>query len=75
MISLDAGDALPAELSHIMARLRADADQMLPAQLERVLAAEWGREWRVRFEKFEDRPIAAVSMALNRTVFPGGRLV
>ncbi len=74
MISLDAGDALPAELSEIMARLRADADPMPPPQLERVLAAEWGREWRVRFERFEDRPIAAASIGqVHRAVAGDGR--
>ncbi|WP_062227580.1 ABC1 kinase family protein [Aureimonas frigidaquae] len=62
MISLDAGDALPAELSQIMARLRASADPMPPAQLERVLTAEWGREWRLRFQRFDARPIAAASI-------------
>ncbi|WP_294641667.1 AarF/UbiB family protein, partial [uncultured Aureimonas sp.] len=62
MISLDAGDTLPPELSEIMARLRAEADPMPRVQLERVLAAEWGREWRIRFERFDDRPIAAASI-------------
>ena len=62
MISLDAGDALPPELSELLARLRADADPMPPLQLQRVLAAEWGREWRNRFKSFDDRPIAAASI-------------
>lgn len=62
MISLDAGDTLPPELSEIMARLRAEADPMPRVQLERVLTAEWGREWRIRFERFDDRPIAAASI-------------
>ena len=38
MVSLDAGDVLPPELSDIMARLRENAHSMPPKQLEAVLA-------------------------------------
>ncbi|MEM7709216.1 MAG: AarF/ABC1/UbiB kinase family protein, partial [Pseudomonadota bacterium] len=41
LVSMDTGELLPPELSQIMARLRADADFMPPAQLKRVLAANW----------------------------------
>jgi len=39
MLSLDAGDVLPAELTAILARLREAAHIMPPAQLNRVLVA------------------------------------
>ena len=59
MISLDSGDMLPSELGDILARLRENAHHMPPQQLQRVLAAEWGKEWRSRFLRFDARPIAA----------------
>ena len=45
MISMDAGDVLPVELTEILARLRDSAHYMPPAQLNKVLIAEWGADW------------------------------
>lgn len=74
MISLDAGDILPPELTHILARLRENAHHMPPAQLDRVLAAEWGRDWRRRFRHFQAHPIAAASIGqVHRAELPDGR--
>lgn len=74
MISLDAGDVLPAELTEILARLRETANVMPPKQLDKVLASEWGPEWRKRFARFESRPIAAASIGqVHRAVLPSGR--
>ena len=76
MISLDAGDVLPAELTAIMARLRDAAHFMPPGQLNQVLSAEWGREWRRRFARFEATPIAAASIGqVHRAALPDGRLL
>ena len=76
MISMDAGDVLPPELSTILARLRENADFMPPRQLDRVLAAEWGKDWRKRFRRFEPRPIAAASIGqVHRATLPDGRLL
>ena len=76
MISMDAGDLLPPELSEILARLRERADFMPPKQLDKVLSAEWGKDWRKRFRRFEPRPIAAASIGqVHRAMLPDGRLL
>ena len=58
MISLDAGDLLPQELTAILARLRDAAHFMPPKQLQTVLTATWGPDWRKRFARFDATPIA-----------------
>jgi len=74
MISMDAGDVLPAELSQILARLRDRAHHMPPAQLKQVLAEQWGGDWRSRFKLFEATPIAAASIGqVHRATALDGR--
>lgn len=76
MISLDAGDVLPAELTAILSKLRDSAHFMPPAQLQRVLDAEWGAGWRRRFKHFEATPIAAASIGqVHRATLPDGRVL
>lgn len=76
MISMDAGDVLPPELTDILARLRDAAHYMPPAQLNKVLIAEWGPDWRRRFKHFEARPIAAASIGqVHRATLPDGTLL
>ena len=76
MISMDAGDMLPPELSTILARLRNQAYRMPPQQLDRVLKAEWGADWRRRFRQFDASPIAAASIGqVHRATLPDGRLL
>lgn len=62
MISLDAGDFLPEELSKILATLRDQANFMPTKQLDQVLKTEWGPDWRKQFRWFNPRPIAAASI-------------
>ncbi len=62
MISLDAGDFLPEELSRILATLRDQANFMPTRQLDQVLKSEWGPDWRKQFRWFNPRPIAAASI-------------
>jgi predicted unusual protein kinase regulating ubiquinone biosynthesis (AarF/ABC1/UbiB family) len=76
MISMDAGDILPGELTAILARLRDTAHFMPAAQLNQVLAGEWGADWRRQFAHFEARPIAAASIGqVHRAVLPDGQVL
>jgi predicted unusual protein kinase regulating ubiquinone biosynthesis (AarF/ABC1/UbiB family) len=62
MLSMDAGDLLPRELTEGLARLRDSAQPMPPHQLKRVLTRNWGPDWLSRFERFDSRPMAAASI-------------
>lgn len=76
MISLDAGDLLPPELTQILSRLRESAHIMPPAQLEKVLATSWGPGWRKQFRRFDARPVAAASIGqVHRAELPDGRVL
>lgn len=76
MISMDAGDVLPGELTAILARLRESAHFMPPAQLNRVLVEAWGAGWRSRFVQFETTPIAAASIGqVHRATLTDGRVL
>jgi predicted unusual protein kinase regulating ubiquinone biosynthesis (AarF/ABC1/UbiB family) len=62
MLSMDPGLVLPPETTTILAALRDEAHHMPPAQLRDVLDAQWGRDWRRRFSRFDVRPFAAASI-------------
>lgn len=76
LMSMDAGDLLPRELTDILSRLRADAHHMPGPQLHAVLSAGWGRDWRSRFAHFDAFPVAAASIGqVHRARLPDGRVL
>lgn len=62
LLSMEAGEILPPELSEILARLRQDAHPMPSRQLKSVLVREWGADFLKKFERFDVAPIAAASI-------------
>lgn len=62
LLSMEAGDLLPRELSEILAGLR-DRGHFMPfPQLEGVLEQAWGPDWRGFFRSFDEQPLAAASI-------------
>ena len=74
LLSLDAGDLLPPELSAILAQLRAEARPMPARQLDKALITAWGPAWHDKLASFERRPFAAASIGqVHRAVTKSGR--
>ncbi|KLV04859.1 ubiquinol-cytochrome C reductase [Photobacterium aquae] len=62
LLSMDAGDLLPPELTILLARLRSEAKAMPISQLNQLLQHEWDIDWQDRFQRFSFQPIAAASI-------------
>lgn len=62
LLSMDAGELLPPELSEILSRLRSNARPMPMSQLVQVLGADWGEGWEKNFRRFSFTPMAAASI-------------
>jgi len=62
LLSMEAGDILPRELTDLLARLRDGAHSMPAPQLRGVLAGVWGDQWCDLFESFNEEPFAAASI-------------
>ncbi|MDH3520076.1 MAG: AarF/ABC1/UbiB kinase family protein, partial [Myxococcales bacterium] len=62
LLSLEADDLLPPEVTEALSVLRAEGDAMPRSQLRRVLGRNWGKGWEQRFASFDFEPIAAASI-------------
>ena len=62
LLSMDAGDILPAELATILARLRADARSMPMSEVVAVMQESFGQGWEHHFKRLSFRPMAAASI-------------
>ncbi len=67
-------DALPAEYAAELAELQANAPPMGRAFVRRRMESELGRDWRGRFQVFEEEAAAAASLGqVHRATLPDGR--
>lgn len=62
LLSMDAGDILPAELAAILARLRSHASPMPTSELVTVMQDSFGHSWEQHFRHFSFVPMAAASI-------------
>ncbi|KAF7769695.1 hypothetical protein PCIT_a2579 [Pseudoalteromonas citrea] len=62
LISMDAGDLLPKELSQLLSQLRSNALPMPNKQLLQTLKENWGDNWLDNFSHFELTPFASASI-------------
>lgn len=62
MLSMDAGEILPAEWEPILAMLREKAHCMPKQQLLDMLQSNWTANWQEHFDYFDFEPIAAASI-------------
>lgn len=76
LLSMDAGDFLPKELSDILAKLRSEGKSMPRKQLLGLLAKQWGDDWQSRLQSFDMEPVAAASIGqVHRAVSLEGEVL
>lgn len=62
MLSIQDETVIPPQLSAALQRVRQNADIMPTAQLNATLAEELGADWRDKFVRFDEQPMAAASI-------------
>lgn len=76
LLSMDAGDLLPEELTAILSRLRANGTSMPLPALNKRLEEDWGQDWSSQFVHFSFHPIAAASIGqVHRAKTQDGRVL
>lgn len=61
-LSIQDSHMLPPQIEQVMLRVQNSAHYMPAWQLERVMRAELGDDWRASFASFDERPFAAASI-------------
>jgi predicted unusual protein kinase regulating ubiquinone biosynthesis (AarF/ABC1/UbiB family) len=62
LLSMEANDLLPDELTNILSRLRQQAHIMPLGEVNDVLVRAWGEQWEDHFSRFVFTPVAAASI-------------
>lgn len=76
LISMDAGDVLPEELTNLLENLRSEAQAMPVKQLTQLLEQEWGEDWQDKFIIFSLAPFAAASIGqVHKATTSDGQLL
>ena len=74
LLSMEAGDILPKDLTDILSKLRESAHAMPAKDLEKVLQDNWGGAWRDKFDMFDEHVFAAASIGqVHEAVDKAGR--
>jgi len=74
LLSMDAGDILPAGLADILAGLRADARPMPISEVVTVMQESFGQGWEQHFMRFSFTPMAAASIGqVHAAISQSGR--